>query len=225
MNGFFVRQDVPTRTGFIWDIMIIIASPFLGWPLFSSCPEPLCKRKRRPLRLPQPTRTMSLKSRITFYSLTLSFSCFQIVFGLVSSFFSGFSPYLYIFGKIAGGLAVISLVWTSVLLAYNNRPLSTYALTKSAIHLYSFTVLSITWLAVGIMVSTQAHYECNFTRYSDGEAGVWCGMTVTSGGIAFLTAVFAAVSAALVHRAAGKSAAGLQANVAESDKKGFASVS
>ena len=33
------------------------------------------------------------------------------------------------------------------------------------------------------------------------------------------------VSAALVHREAGKSAAGLQANVAESDKKGSESVS
>jgi len=43
---------------------------------------------------------------------------------------------------------------------------------------------------VGIMVSTQAHHECNFKRYSDGEAGVWCGNTVASGGIAFFTAMF-----------------------------------
>ena len=34
-----------------------------------------------------------------------------------------------------------------------------------------------------------------------------------------------AVSTPLIHRAAGKSAAGIQANVAESDKKGFDSVS
>jgi len=40
-----------------------------------------------------------------------------------------------------------------------------------------------------IMVSTQAHYECNFKPSSDGEAGVRCGNTVASGRIAFLTAV------------------------------------
>ncbi|EDR00393.1 uncharacterized protein LACBIDRAFT_314306 [Laccaria bicolor S238N-H82] len=56
----------------------------------------------------------------------------------------------------------------------------------------TFAVLSITWLrlAVGILVSTQAPHEGNFKRYSDGEAGVWChGMSVTSDGIAFLTAI------------------------------------
>ena len=35
----------------------------------------------------------------------------------------------------------------------------------------------------------------------------------------------AAASASLVHRAAGKSASGLQANITESNTKGFASVS
>ncbi|KAF9458253.1 hypothetical protein BDZ94DRAFT_114950 [Collybia nuda] len=160
---------------------------------------------------------MSLKARTTLYSLTLAFALCGSIFGYISSFMDGFSPYLIIFGKISGSVATVTWIWTSVLLSYQNRAYSTHWLTRSSVHFYSFVVFAIIWLGLGIMLSTQVSRECDFKTASDGLAYSWCGLSATASVLAFLISLMSIPTALLIYVTAWESGAGLEVNVAQAD--------
>ncbi|PPQ74846.1 hypothetical protein CVT24_002904 [Panaeolus cyanescens] len=89
---------------------------------------------------------MGLK-RTPFYSLALFTAVLQTVFGTLAGFVNGNSPFLWIFGKLAGGLSIATWIWLAILFRYNHRPLSSHPLCRSLAHFISLTVLGTVWLA------------------------------------------------------------------------------
>ncbi|GLB39601.1 hypothetical protein LshimejAT787_0701110 [Lyophyllum shimeji] len=163
---------------------------------------------------------MSFALRTTFYSLTLAFGVFQTIVACMNTIFSeyGFAPFMQIFAGITLGWATITWIWTSVLLSYNNRPLSSHGLTRALPHFASFTVFAVGWLALTIMLGQQFPLQCDFKAYSDGEAYLWCPLGATSFGLSFVLFAFCVTSAAIVYFSARRTGAGLSANVAHADK-------
>ncbi|KAF6743883.1 hypothetical protein DFP72DRAFT_107820 [Ephemerocybe angulata] len=84
--------------------------------------------------------------RTAFYGLALFTAVLQTCFGFFAGFVRGYSPYLHIFGKLAGGASIATWIWLSVLMHYNRRPLSTHPLARSFAHFTTFIILSLVWL-------------------------------------------------------------------------------
>ncbi|PPQ76002.1 hypothetical protein CVT24_006559 [Panaeolus cyanescens] len=141
-----------------------------------------------------------VKLRTVFYSLVLGFGVVQTIISSFCGIFDGFSDLRLLFGRIALGVSVPTWVWTSVLLAYHNRPLQSHIFTKKTLHLISFVLFAIVWLVIGIVLLTQAPTECDFERYSDGLAGIWCGFTAATGTGGLVLAILCATTAVFVHR-------------------------
>ncbi|KAF9045298.1 hypothetical protein BJ165DRAFT_1404513 [Panaeolus papilionaceus] len=152
--------------------------------------------------------------RTPFYSLALFTALLQSVFGTLAGFVNGNSPFLWIFGKLAGGLSIATWIWLGVLLRYNNRPLSGHPLCRSLAHFISLTVFGVVWLAVGIMLASQMPWECNAKT-------LWCAAASFSSALAFCTSLFSFTASILVYRAANSSGAGLAVNVAQADRKEY----
>ncbi|KAL9709193.1 hypothetical protein Ac2012v2_007548 [Leucoagaricus gongylophorus] len=151
-------------------------------------------------------------SRIPFYSLALFTAVLQTFFGFLASFINGKSPLLYIFGKIAGAAAMATWSWIGLLFRYNNRPLSTQPLTRSLAHFTSFSVLGLVWFGIGIMLATQAIYECR-------SKTLWCATSSFATALAFLTGTFSGIAALLIWSGSKKTGAGLSVNVAQIDNR------
>ncbi|KAF8063427.1 hypothetical protein FPV67DRAFT_243266 [Lyophyllum atratum] len=160
------------------------------------------------------------KLRTTFYSLTLAFGIFQTITTALSVPFTyyGFAPYMFIFTCIGLVWSTMTWVWTSVLLSYSNRPLSSHKLTRASVHFASFTFFAVTWLALTIMFGTQFPLQCDFDRPSDGEAYTWCPLGKTTFALSIVLWIFSMVSAAVVYVSARRTGVGLSANVAHGDK-------
>lgn len=150
---------------------------------------------------------MQLK-RTPLYSLALFTSVLQSFFGFLASFTDGKSPLMYVFGKIAGSLSIATWLWLGVLLRFNNKPVSTHPLTRSFAHFVSFVLLSLVWLALGIMLATQAAYECDAKT-------LWCAASSFSTALAFLTSTFSVIAASSIWLGAKCSGGGLSVNVAQ----------
>ncbi|KAF9531128.1 hypothetical protein CPB83DRAFT_123261 [Crepidotus variabilis] len=150
--------------------------------------------------------------RTPFYNLVLLTSCLQTVFGTLAGFVNGRSPLLYIFGKLAGGLSIATWIWVAILMRFNRRPQSTSTLSRSTAHFSSFLVLSVVWLAVGIMLATQMPAECSVKM-------LWCAGAAFSSALAFCTSIFSLSAAIVIYRDAKASGAGLAVNVAQVDCK------
>ncbi|KAF8909749.1 hypothetical protein CPB84DRAFT_1765371 [Gymnopilus junonius] len=121
--------------------------------------------------------------RTPFYSVTLFTAVLQSVFGVLAGFVNGRSPYLYIFGKLAGGLSIFTWVWIAVLFRYNRKPQSSHFLSRSYAHFASFTAFFVVWLAVGIMLASQMPWECRAKM-------LWCAAASFSSALAFCTSFF-----------------------------------
>jgi len=150
--------------------------------------------------------------RTPFYSLALFTAVLQSVFGILAGFVNGRSPYLYIFGKLAGGLSVVTWIWIAILFRYNRRPQSSHFLCRSYAHFASFTAFAVVWLAVGIMLASQMPWECSAKT-------LWCAAASFSSALAFCTSFFSLGAAILIFKAASSSGAGLSVNVAQIDKR------
>ncbi|RDB17194.1 hypothetical protein Hypma_001845 [Hypsizygus marmoreus] len=163
---------------------------------------------------------MSSKARTTFYSLTLAAAVLETAFGFLAAFTVQVSLYMWIFTLMSGIASGITWIWVSVLLSYNNRPLSSHTLARASTHFISFVVFTAAWLAISIMITTQLPAECNFETSYDGLVYAWCAFSSVALAFSWLTCIFSAVSTLLVHRASRifRSGAGLAGNVAQSDK-------
>ncbi|KAF9452122.1 hypothetical protein P691DRAFT_805649 [Macrolepiota fuliginosa MF-IS2] len=150
---------------------------------------------------------MQLK-RTPFYILALFTAGLQSLFGFFASFIDGRSSLLYVFGKVAGSLSIVTWVWIGLLLRFNNKSLSTHALTRSLAHFTSFVILSLIWLAIGIMLATQAVHECSTKT-------LWCTAASFSTALAFLTSTFSEIAALLIWLGSKRTGAGLSVNVAQ----------
>ncbi|KAF9484290.1 hypothetical protein BDN70DRAFT_872784 [Pholiota conissans] len=155
---------------------------------------------------------MTCLNRTPFYGTALFTAILQSVFGIIAGFVNGRSPYLYIFGKLAGGLSVATWIWIGILFRYNRRPQSTNPLSRSYAHFVSFTFLAVVWLAVGIMLATQMPWECSAKT-------LWCAAASFSSALAFCTSFSSTGAAIIIYRAAARSGAGLSVNVAQIDKR------
>ncbi|KAF5309963.1 hypothetical protein D9619_010261 [Psilocybe cf. subviscida] len=154
---------------------------------------------------------MGLK-RTPFYSLALFTAVLQSVFGVLAGFVNGRSPYLHIFGKLAGGLSLGTWIWIAILLRYNHRPSSTNPLCRSYAHFASFSLFAVVWLALGIMLATQMPWECSVKM-------LWCAAASFSCALAFCTSFLSIAAAVIVYHAAATSGAGLAVNVAQAEKR------
>ncbi|KAF8173922.1 hypothetical protein BJ912DRAFT_1065018 [Pholiota molesta] len=154
-----------------------------------------------------------LTLRTTFYSLTLALALMNQGLGIYLSITSDFSPNQWKFAIIIAATSFYTWIWTTVLLIYNNRPLSTHALTKASAHYYSFLPLVPIYFAAGIMILSQVHYNCGTTRYSDGEAEGWCGSGATAGSLSIVQSFIAAFAVWSIRRSVAASPDGLRSNV------------
>ncbi|KAH0587434.1 hypothetical protein H2248_006223 [Termitomyces sp. 'cryptogamus'] len=162
---------------------------------------------------------MPFKVRTTLYSLALALGFFQNIITIFTAVSDGFAPYMHIFAGIGAGWALLTWVWTSVLLSYNNRPFSSHGLVRSFTHFVSFVILTIGWFGLAIMLGTQFPLQCDFKRDSDGLAPVvWCPLGGTSFGISILLCISCFGAATVVYLAAIRTSAGLSINVAYADK-------
>ncbi|KAF8153296.1 hypothetical protein B0H34DRAFT_723002 [Crassisporium funariophilum] len=150
--------------------------------------------------------------RTAFYGMALFTAILQMVFGTLAGFVNGRSPFLHIFGKLAGGMSIVTWVWIAILMSYNHRPLSTHPLCRCYAHFISFTIFGAVWLAVGIMLSTQMPWECS-------SKTLWCAAASFSSALAFCTSFLSIAAAIVVYRAAARSGAGLAVNVAQACKR------
>ncbi|PPQ68091.1 hypothetical protein CVT25_014254 [Psilocybe cyanescens] len=123
--------------------------------------------------------------RTPFYSLALFTAVLQSVFG-VAGFVNGRSPYLYVFGKLAGALSIATWIWIAILLRFNRRPQSSHFLCRSDMHFTSFVVFGVVWLAVGIMLATKMPWECRAKT-------LWCAAASFSSALAFCTSFLCAL--------------------------------
>ncbi|KDR76877.1 hypothetical protein GALMADRAFT_245972 [Galerina marginata CBS 339.88] len=151
-------------------------------------------------------------NRTPFYSLALFTAVLQSVFGVLAGFVNGRSPYLYIFGKLAGGLSVVTWIWITILFRFNRKPESSHFLCRSYAHFASFTVFAIVWLAVGIMLATQMPWEC-------GAKTLWCAAASFSSALAFCTSFFSLAAAIVIYKSSSTSGAGLSVNVSQIGKR------
>ncbi|TEB32865.1 hypothetical protein FA13DRAFT_229971 [Coprinellus micaceus] len=151
-------------------------------------------------------------NRTAFYGLALFTAVLQTCFGFFAGFVKGFSPYLHIFGKLAGATSIATWIWLSVLMHYNRRPLSTHPFARSLAHFTSFIILTGIWTALAIMIASQMAYECSVHD-------LWCAVGCFSSALGFLTSIFSAIAATLVYQAAMTSGAGLEVNVAQASRR------
>ncbi|TFK32403.1 hypothetical protein BDQ12DRAFT_692528 [Crucibulum laeve] len=146
--------------------------------------------------------------RSAFYGLALFTAGLQTIFGLIAASINGRSPHLSIFGYIAAGVSILTWAWIGTLMRFNGRPFSTSILTRASVHFFSFVSATVIWLALGIMLATQAPFECQVRT-------LWCAAASFSSVLAFMTFFFSSISALLIHLGVQKHGAGLGVNVAE----------
>ncbi|KJA21309.1 hypothetical protein HYPSUDRAFT_67832 [Hypholoma sublateritium FD-334 SS-4] len=151
-------------------------------------------------------------NRTPFYGMAIFTAVLQSVFGTVAGFVNGRSPYLYVFGKLAGGLSVATWVWIGILFKFNHRQESSSPLCRSYAHFVSFVFLATVWLAVGIMLASQMPWEC-------GAKTLWCAAASFSSALAFCTSLFSTGAAVIIYRSAARTGAGLSVNVAQIGKR------
>ncbi|KAF9484847.1 hypothetical protein BDN70DRAFT_872117 [Pholiota conissans] len=157
----------------------------------------------------------NLTLRTTFYSLTLALAFCNQAFGIYLCVVDTgyFSPNSWIFSIILTIFCFLTWIWASVLLAFNNRPTSTHALARASSHFYSFLLLTPIHLAIGIMVLSQIHYNCNTILYSDGEPD-GCGTGATAGSLSIVQSIIAGLAIWSILRSVTGSPTGLKTNIA-----------
>ncbi|KAF9045059.1 hypothetical protein BJ165DRAFT_130800 [Panaeolus papilionaceus] len=149
-----------------------------------------------------------LASRLLSYVISslyhsLSVDKFEVVLSAVSSYMEGWSDFRVLLSKISLGFAIATFLWICVLLFYINRPHESHILTKKPLHLASFILLTLSWLALGIttVTFTTLSEECTFMRDSDGQASIWCGIAAATGSAGVFIAISSLISAVRVYRA------------------------
>ncbi|KAF9484844.1 hypothetical protein BDN70DRAFT_928089 [Pholiota conissans] len=155
--------------------------------------------------------------RTTFYSLSLALAFCNQGFGLFLGITVDLSPHQWIFSIILASVCFLTWIWSSVLLAYNNRPTSTHALTSARAHFYSFLPLVPIFFAVGIMILSQIHFNCHTKEFSDGEADGWCGAGATAGSLSIIQSIVATLAIWSILRSVSRSHTGLKTNIAAGD--------
>ncbi|ESK90920.1 hypothetical protein Moror_16421 [Moniliophthora roreri MCA 2997] len=113
--------------------------------------------------------------------------------------------YLPYFSVVAAVLGMMSWIWTSVLLSYNNKPLSSRRLAFVLPHVISFLIMAVLWLAVGIMFLTDLRYSCTSGVGSEGLFQAWCGLGATVGALALLLCLLSTGTTFSVYWVAKKS--------------------
>ncbi|KAG7096061.1 hypothetical protein E1B28_006742 [Marasmius oreades] len=176
---------------------------------------------------PMPRKTAL---RTTLYSLILFFAICEDVIGPMfgAAFFFAPRTTFAIFKFVAALISLLTWIWVAVLLSYNRRPSSNRGITKAAAHFYSLLVLCILWLAVGIMFSTEAHYQCTVipemvSRYEDVNVHldtptIYCSATIPSLVLSLLLFALTGGAAFFVYHTTRQAGASLiDSNVAQFD--------
>ncbi|KAF9556079.1 hypothetical protein CPC08DRAFT_711472 [Agrocybe pediades] len=157
------------------------------------------------------------KQRTTLYSLIIVCVIIETGFAIFTALMNGFAPLPFIFGPITATFSILTLVWTSVLLAFNNRPTSEHTLTRARIHFRSMLCMAVIFVACAIMYSTQLPPDCNTQQPdgSDGWSGLWCGFDSTVGTLAYIIAILSSAAAFVIRRATPD----FSTNVCAADRK------
>ncbi|KAF9262828.1 hypothetical protein L218DRAFT_383413 [Marasmius fiardii PR-910] len=147
-----------------------------------------------------------------------------------AAYFFGPHSNLTIFNIVATIVSLVTWIWAAVLLSYNRRPSSKRGITKAAAHFYSLVVLCILWLAVGIMFSTETHFQCTVVpqmlrQYQDlnddwqlDVPTIWCSVTIPHVAVAFLLFLLTGGAALSIFRTTRQAGGGLNtSNVAQFD--------
>ncbi|KAK7034541.1 hypothetical protein VNI00_012388 [Paramarasmius palmivorus] len=122
-------------------------------------------------------------------------------------------PYFSVVGAI---LACLTWTWTSVLLSYNNKPVSDHKLAFALPHFVSFAAMAALWFAVAIMHLTNTRHTCENGMGPEGTYWTWCGMDASMGGVSLALFLLASGAAFWIHRTAQKSGT-LQSKLLEHD--------
>ncbi|CAL1700449.1 unnamed protein product [Somion occarium] len=150
--------------------------------------------------------------RSTAIRLILFLSVSDVVFGLFNAFTSYPLPAVASFLAVA--CALVMVIWSSVLLAYNNKPASSHCLCRFAAHAISMTVFAPIWFILAILLSTNTSTNCAVDLRFDYNA-FGCGFSAAATvGAWLLCAATTATSIFLWQK--GK-IAGLEANVTSLD--------
>ncbi|KAG7094531.1 hypothetical protein E1B28_005360 [Marasmius oreades] len=124
------------------------------------------------------------------------------------------------FGIVAAVVAPLTWIWTSVLLAWNNKPRSNSGLAISLTHFISFIIMSLLWFAVAILLLTETRYSCSAIyapgSYLGNVLAVWCGMTSSIGALSLVISILCGATALVILLTCRK-AGGLYAKLVASD--------
>ncbi|KIK60362.1 hypothetical protein GYMLUDRAFT_43663 [Collybiopsis luxurians FD-317 M1] len=160
-------------------------------------------------------RSSAIDWRIACYSLILIFGIGMDIVGPLDIVINSERHFMTQFSSVATAFGLITWIWASVLLAYNERPRSSNILTRVSAHFYSVVAFGAVWLVMGIMFASETKYECNFSEFSDGLASTWCAFSGTLTALAFSLSLLSGIAAALIYDT--KKAGGWKSNVAQSD--------
>ncbi|KIY66859.1 hypothetical protein CYLTODRAFT_377126 [Cylindrobasidium torrendii FP15055 ss-10] len=140
-------------------------------------------------------RSQGLTALVVLYSFIIAFGIAQVGMGIFAALESrgsfridrdDFFPPSVVFASITAVYAMWHWIWSSVLIAYINKPNSTSALTRLGPHFWSAAVSTLVWLALAIGFTTQMPYNCQFEVYSDGLMYVWCAANGTAMSLSFV---------------------------------------
>ncbi|TFK65944.1 hypothetical protein BDN72DRAFT_844926 [Pluteus cervinus] len=142
-----------------------------------------------------------VKLRAAFYSFALCFALFETILAAIVAALYVFKQTLHS-NLIASVIGVPTLVWISVLLAYNNRLSSTHFLARATTHFNSFVVMSLIWLGVSIFLSSLVPLSCRKLEAVDtnGLRGISCTGPVVTAIFAWLTFITLSLCAALARK-------------------------
>ncbi|KAF9045045.1 hypothetical protein BJ165DRAFT_129808 [Panaeolus papilionaceus] len=140
---------------------------------------------------------LSFRTIPSLQGLVIALGVIQSIVAPLTAGIGGFSEVVGPFGGVAGVFAVVTWVWSSILLWYLNRPMKTFFLSRKKPHLVTFLTLGVIWIALASMLSSQLPSQCRFGIDSDGEAEMWCIVDSISAGIGFILAFLCFIAVAI----------------------------
>ncbi|KAG7094540.1 hypothetical protein E1B28_005368 [Marasmius oreades] len=108
------------------------------------------------------------------------------------------------FGIVACVVGFLTWVWTSVLMAWNDKPYSEGGLALSLTHFISFIVMSLIWFAIAIMHFVETAVPCQGSTFEfDGDYVVysspsWCGETSVVGALSLVISILSGATALFI---------------------------